>query len=306
MQGKFFKRTAAATAFSLILVFFWKVPLLGPAALFISVAPQLIALRRGRAAEAFVSWAALLAVLYFMGGAAVSLLYAVLFIAYGLWYRKVLLITDSPSGRIINAAAGWIILVAGVTAGVHYFKDINLMEQLFISLRRSGGDLASVYIDAGLPQVEHHIARIINILIRAFAAIAATLALMGSWLLYLVLCRYGDERPAVSVENFRMPDEMIWVLLGSAVFFVAGSRIASEGLVETIGVNIGFLMLVFYFAAGMSVALFIMKKWKFSTFIRTMLIFLVLFFSGGIYLLTAIGIADVWLNFRRKMLSKNS
>ncbi len=300
MQGKFLKKTAIITGVSLALVFFWKVPLVGAAGLFISVAPQLIALRKGRIAEALVSWAVLLAILYFIVGGTVSALYAVLFVGYGLWYRKVLLISDNPAGRIITAAAGWVFLVAAAAAGLYYLKGVNIMEQLFIALRSSGGNLSAVYIDAGLPHMENYIANIISLFLRAFAGATASIALAGSLFVYLVLCRYGKEYPAVAVENFRMPDEMIWVLLGGALFFVAGSRLGVGGIFETAGINIGLLMLVLYFASGISLSLFFMKQWNFSPFIRIVLIFVVLFFSGGIYLFTAAGIADVWLDFRKK------
>ncbi len=298
--GALFYKAGLSGAFSLLLILISGRPLIGPAALFASVAPQIILVRRGFLPAAIISWALVLGTVYLIGGTDFFAVYGVLFFLYGLWYIKVLSSSPAPGGRIIKASAAWVLLAGILGLGAYFYRGVNLVELFFLDLRISAGGLAGRYIDMGVPEGGEAALSLISLLFKGFGGFLAIASLGGSLLVYWIISRFGGEKALPDFDSFRVPEEIIWVLLGAAALFMAGTTFFPGGIKEMAGANLGIFLLGIYMVGGAALVLFLMRLWRLSPFLRAALFFMLIFLWGGIYIMTILGIADVWIDFREK------
>lgn len=177
---------------------------------------------------------------------------------------------------------------------VNYFFGVDFIRQSFIAARASAGVMMARYIDYGLGDLDYAFQKRISIFLNAFAAFGSLALLALAWIFCGLSSRSsGKKKLKASFERFRLSQNLIWVLIVSGLLFLTG------GFLKQVGINLGVFLLGLYFIGGVAVALFFMRLWDFNSFMKWLLV-VAMVMTSGFYFFTALGIADVWFNFRRK------
>ena len=131
----------------------------------------------------------------------------------------------------------------------------------------------------------------------AFVFIGSLISAMANYgLLRLVWGRiYGpglfSER---TFAQWICPENLVWGFIAACLALFLG-----QGLIEDVGLNLFIVMMVIYFAQGMSIAIHFLKTRKVPIFLW--LIFFILIFAQPILigLIAGIGVFDIWVDFRK-------
>lgn len=101
-------------------------------------------------------------------------------------------------------------------------------------------------------------------------------------------------------KNWRLPEVLVWptILAGIAL-------VVPDETLNIIGVNVGLVFLVLYFSQGLAVVSSMMQKWSLPTAIRVITYILLFLQVYGIAFVAALGLADVWADFRKQRLEND-
>ena len=211
-----------------------------------------------------------------------------------------LLAASISAGRPIERAVGVSILGAAVGLGVLYAVltlggdggglSVLLGPEGEKVLRRFSGGAA------GAQQEEiNRLIRIMGHLIPAFAVMQATLTSLLNYMLLRhvwTLRGAGGLFPARDLGRWSMAEPAVWALIGSAglLYFLRGTSMA-----WVMG-NVLLILLFGYFLQGIAVTHFLLRKTGVAVVYRIPLCFFALTFS---YVVAALGLFDLWFDFRR-------
>jgi hypothetical protein len=131
----------------------------------------------------------------------------------------------------------------------------------------------------------------------AFVFIGSLISAMANYgLLRLVWGRiYGlglfSER---TFAQWVCPENLVWGFIAACLALFLG-----QGFIGDVGLNLFIVMMVIYFAQGMSIAIHFLKTRKVPIFLW--LIFFILIFAQPmlIGLIAGIGVFDIWVDFRK-------
>lgn len=137
-----------------------------------------------------------------------------------------------------------------------------------------------------------------TILPNILASIMVSLALLIIWSTMLLgnrmIVKFTGYRPWADHQTWRLPDKLIWLLIGGAVITVLPLT-----PLRVVGSNLLICMGLVYIFQGFAVLSFFLHKWKAPQVVRFLLYAMMLFQSFGTLLLLIIGIGEVWLDLRR-------
>ena len=211
-----------------------------------------------------------------------------------------LLAASISAGRPIERAVGISILGAAIGLGVLYA----------VLILGGSGDGLSVFLGpegekvlrrlpggaAGAQQEElSRLIRIMGHLIPAFAVMQATLTSLLNYMLLRhiwTLRGAGGLFPARDLGRWSMAEPAVWALIVSTglLYFLRGTSLA-----WVMG-NVLLILLFGYFLQGISVTHFLFRKMGVAVIYRIPLYFFVLTFS---YVVAALGLFDLWFDFRK-------
>lgn len=101
-----------------------------------------------------------------------------------------------------------------------------------------------------------------------------------------------------NVARFRLPDAAIWAVIAGGVLFFFNSYLLHIGWLRVVAINVLIASGALYFFQGLAVVAYLLQGVR-APFIRTMAyVAIILFFQTLGVLIVAIGIADVWADFR--------
>jgi uncharacterized protein YybS (DUF2232 family) len=115
--------------------------------------------------------------------------------------------------------------------------------------------------------------------------------MVSTWLLHKV---WPDKSPWQEYRYWRLPDQCVWLLIAGV-----GLALIGEGYIQTTGYTVAVLMALIYFFQGTAVFAHLLHRWNVPAIWRFFLYFIVAAQSYGMLLLTVIGIADTWADFRK-------
>lgn len=119
------------------------------------------------------------------------------------------------------------------------------------------------------------------------------------------LARRGAEDGAVAGRSdtgftWRVPDWLVWVVIGSGVLLLSGLPIAKET-----GFNGLLVMTAIYFLQGLAIAVFWIRRLRLSPFVGFLGVVLLLLQPLLLLLVTLVGLFDIWVGFRRYSLPRS-
>lgn len=140
-------------------------------------------------------------------------------------------------------------------------------------------------------EVEQHTSKAALSIVLIFPAFNYIYSAMSAF----VSSRLYNRSKKIPVENFRMPDNLVWALIASfALLFIP----VLYG--RFVGLNIAVVLLTLYVFQGFDILLFWMNKLRILPFLKV--IFLIFIFSEPpiILIVSLIGLFSVWFNFYGK------
>jgi len=102
------------------------------------------------------------------------------------------------------------------------------------------------------------------------------------------------------VAAFRISDFLIWAVILAAAAFFAGRYVVHANFLEFIGINAVIAMAAVYFFQGLAVTAFFLRRVRFPLIKIAVYIFIILFFQTVGLLIVGLGLADVWVDFRKR------
>lgn len=100
--------------------------------------------------------------------------------------------------------------------------------------------------------------------------------------------------PGELFHHLKVPEHLIWLLI------IAGfSLLLKQSLIQQVSLNILTVLLPLYFLQGIAIITFFFKKKAFSTLSRVFGYLLILVINPLPLLVTAIGVFDMWFDFRK-------
>lgn len=120
--------------------------------------------------------------------------------------------------------------------------------------------------------------------------------LIGQWLL-------KKKNPALSswppFAEWRLPEQLVGLIIAAGVFLLVPG-----GLLNAIGFNLILLASTLYFFQGLAVITGLLTGWNVSLWI--LFLCLIFFQIYGIIFLAVLGLADVWIDFRKKQIEADN
>lgn len=211
-----------------------------------------------------------------------------------------------------SKSAGYLVLVWLVTGWlVGMITQSNPYLELRQSLDKGFEATITLYRDSGrfpagdLEEINAFITQLREQVARLFPALLLTSIICTVWLNIAVGQRLLKKRDPSrtgreDLKNWRLPELLVWpVILAGIALLVPDERL------HTLGLNAGLVLLVLYLSQGLAVVSSMMHKWSLPLAIRMITYSLLFLQIYGIGFVALLGLADVWVDFRKQRLEKD-
>lgn len=165
-------------------------------------------------------------------------------------------------------------------------ENIRLYEQLDISSEQTA-------------LIKDHVGQIAALLTHIFPAVVAVGICLAIWL-NLSAARFLFKKHGVPHPDFgdltcwKAPEKLVWMLIATG-----GMLLMPVAAVRYAGLNLLILCLFVYLAAGLSIIGYFFKVKRVSLFFRALFYMLILVQQYVMLLVVALGLFDLWADFRR-------
>jgi len=114
---------------------------------------------------------------------------------------------------------------------------------------------------------------------------------LGNWLLKK---NHPALQPWQEYNKWRLPDILVWgiIISGLALLMPAPP-------LKTLGLNLLMVWWAFYLLQGLAVLIFLLNRWSTPPLIQGIIYAMIIVQAYGVVLLSIIGLADVWADFRK-------
>jgi uncharacterized protein YybS (DUF2232 family) len=201
---------------------------------------------------------------------------------------------------VVVLSGCWILAFAGLSVGA----ETSFYAQLLLTLDRGIGEALQYYRTSGsvssdsLLLLENTLQQMKIIVPVIMPAMLGSFILLITWFTMVsgnkLVTRTCGWSPWEQYRYWQLPDKLIWPVIASGILIL----IPTSPL-RTFGINALILLSIVYCFQGLSVAVFFLEKWKIPIFFRSFFYVMIIFQSFGTVLLLAVGIGDIWLDFRK-------
>ena len=168
-----------------------------------------------------------------------------------------------------------------------------------------------LYRDSGrfpagdLEEIKTFITQLREQVARLFPALLLTLIVSTVWL-NIVVGRWLLKKKASSrtereeLKNWRLPELLVWPVIMTGI-----ALLLPDEKLHTLGLNVGLVLLVLYLSQGLAIVSSLMQKWSLPLAVRIITYSLLFLQIYGIGFIAVLGLADVWVDFRKQRLKKD-
>jgi len=107
-------------------------------------------------------------------------------------------------------------------------------------------------------------------------------------------------RPAPEWWRWQLPEQLVWAFIGAGVLFLTGWP-----QLQAVGLNGLIVLLALYFLQGLSIAVFVFKRYQLPRTLGALSVVLLLFQPLLALVVAGVGLFDVWFSFRRLSLPRS-
>ncbi len=211
---------------------------------------------------------------------------------------------DSPplSGLqgILALAGGWLLVMVGLSAGSEvsvYGQFLHTLDQGMtetLEYYRQSDSLSAETLDV----METTLAQMKVVVPMVMPGVLGSLVLLIVWLTMVLgnglVLKASGYSAWPSYRTWQLPERLVWLVIAMGVLAVLPLR-----PFRLIGVNSVILLSIIYCFQGLSITVFFMNKWNVPLLLRSFFYVMIVFQSLGTVILLIVGIADIWLDFRK-------
>ncbi len=203
---------------------------------------------------------------------------------------------------IIVLSVTWMIFWIGYGS----LQDTNPYQYLLEILDTGFAQTYAYYLkDSTLPpeniiQLEQAVNELRRIIPMILPGILCCTVLTTVWLNLVfsssILTRFKTANlPWKKYSHWRLPDKLVWVLIAAGGILLIG-----QGVLGQVTIAIFLSVTLLYFYQGLAIFIYMLDNWKVPVYLRILMYGILILQSYGLILLTLVGLADVWFNFRLK------
>jgi uncharacterized protein YybS (DUF2232 family) len=111
---------------------------------------------------------------------------------------------------------------------------------------------------------------------------------------YLLNKKGKGTAPWPPFPDWRLPEKLVAIVIISGIFMLMPG-----GFLQSIGFNLALLAGTLYLFQGLAVLTTLLNKWQVPLSLRILIFLLVFLQAFGIIILAVLGLADVWVDFRK-------
>lgn len=206
------------------------------------------------------------------------------------------------AGLALTVSVALILHFAGVNNVFGSVKDyIEYIVAEVVNIQQAAGVSSAqtmILAERG-PEIAQFIFRIIPSLIFVFALVSVVFnILLSRRFIRLPHLFHGHSW---DVAAFRIPDAVIWAVIGAVLTFFAGHYLSGNVVLKYFGINLLIALGAVYFFQGLAVTAFFIRRIKFPLFRLLVYLLIILFFQTIGLLIIGLGLTDVWVNFRHRV-----
>ena len=211
--------------------------------------------------------------------------------------------TAAQSGLLASLAlcGGWLLTGAALVA----VGDASVYRQLLGGLDQALLEASAQYRQSGeidastLMVVETTITQMRTIIPAILPGVLGSLILVIVWTTMafgkIVLVRVSGLSLWKDFSLWSLPERVIWLVIAAGICVMLPWQPLPK-----VGINGLLLLAIIYCFQGMSVTVFLMQKWRVPLLLRSFIYVMIVFQSLGTLALLFLGIADIWLDFRKQ------
>ena len=103
-----------------------------------------------------------------------------------------------------------------------------------------------------------------------------------------------------NIASFKVPDILVWIVIGSGVMFFIDQYFSGIGWPKFLAGNVAIVLFGLYFWQGAAVLAHFVQKLRAPILKMAIYIMIILFFQTIGIILVGLGLADIWVDFRRR------
>lgn len=209
--------------------------------------------------------------------------------------------TKTAAHGILVLGLTWFVFwtVYGILAGINpYTSLLAMLDESFgriIEIYRNNADLSAdvLYtLEQIVTEIRTYVPKILPGLLAGSVIITVWLNLVVSNALMLRL--RPDQALWPQYSRWKLPERLVWTVIAGGVLAVVG-----HGVLKNTGYCLVIVSAILYFFQGLAVFIHLLDKWKVPGYLRIVLYVIVAVQSYGILLLSVLGLADIWFDFRK-------
>ncbi len=193
---------------------------------------------------------------------------------------------------------------------IHFAGTFHLLTAVKTYLETMVAEIAKLQQTAGVSNVQtalltEHGAEVASFVFYVIPSLVFVFALLAV-VVNLLFSRRFIRMPHLfsghswDVAAFRISDVVIWAVIAAASAFFAGRYLVHIEWLEFAGINAIIALAALYFFQGLAVTAFFLRRIRMPLLRIAAYIVIILFFQTVGLLIVALGLADVWVDFRRR------
>lgn len=211
-------------------------------------------------------------------------------------------------GSIASLSSKIIIILIGI-----WFLDINPLIFDVDQIDRIITQSLNFYQSIGLTGeqldfLKESLTQTLNIFRIVFPAMLILASIFDVFINYIVarvvLKRFGYNLPGFSsFSNWRAPKSFFWSYFLGIILIFLGVKY-NIALLNKIGLNVQIFFTIAFFVCGLSLVVFLLERYKVKSFVKWIIYIMICIQPIFSQVATWIGILDVWIDFRKLIVSK--
>jgi uncharacterized protein YybS (DUF2232 family) len=278
------------------------IPVLGQMVALLTPVPLILVLVRNGALRGFLALIASSVIIAFAAGWQASMVFVLGFGMMGVGISEGMRRQWKPESAVL---LGGMLPVLGVTAvAIYFFLMISQNPVIAVEeyLKASVAEASKMYVQLGLNEMAEAVSslsdKFIHYLVRLLPGITIATAISQAAVCYglsrcLILKKSGPAVRSADFSQWHAPDVWVWGLI-----VALGLSIAPNDSVQFAGWNLALIYAVIYLSQGIAVMDHYIRKAGIQPVLRS-IIHTVILALPSIVLVIALGIVDIWADFRK-------
>ncbi len=172
-------------------------------------------------------------------------------------------------------------------------KSLEIATESYLEMAKDSGlPLASQQeLQSLFKQLQHFILKVFPALLLIVVCNAIWLnIIVGHWLL-----KKKSLSPWKEYREWKLPEPLVWVII-----LVAVGLLVPDERINIVALNAALVVGTLYFFQGLAVLSSLLARWSVPQVLKVIIYLLVFIQAYGIMLLAVLGVADIWINLRKR------